>query len=363
MSQEYDEVSDEDQIEDNWDENSEDPIPLYSITGYGADYPVDGLVKRIRDDSIYIPSFQRGYVWDFKQASRFIESLLLDLPVPGIFLAKEEDSGKLLVIDGQQRLLTLCGFYDGKFPNGEREFALKNVQPQFENLTYDSLFSRDRRNLDDYLLHATIVKQDEPSDDQSSIYHVFERLNSGGTKLNHQEIRACIYHGRFNDLLKELNQNEHWRSLYGRVQRRMRDQEFILRFFALYYHSENYNNASMKSFLNKYMGKNKNLAFQSADELTKLFETTVEVVHNCLGSKAFKPQKIFNVAIFDAIMVGLARRLENGLIQDCDTLLKKYQTLLASQLFREATETGTTSQVKSLTERIRLATEAFADVK
>ena len=122
-------------------------------------------------------------MWKFKEASRFIESLLLGLPVPGIFLSKEKETQKLLVIDGQQRLLTLLYFYDGIFQPTKREFALKDVQPQFEGAIYKSLPDEDRRRLDDSILHATIIKQDEPSEDDSSIYHIFERLNTGGTTL------------------------------------------------------------------------------------------------------------------------------------------------------------------------------------
>lgn len=98
-------------------QNTDDPddiVPFrYSITSYGADYPVDALIKRIQAGDVFIPSFQRAYVWDAKRASRFIESLLLGLPVPGIFLSREEDTDRLLVIDGQQRLRTLQYFYRG----------------------------------------------------------------------------------------------------------------------------------------------------------------------------------------------------------------------------------------------------------
>jgi Protein of unknown function DUF262 len=98
------------------DEDAEVATPFkYSITAYGADYPVDGLVKRVESGDIFIPSFQRGYVWSLTRASRFVESLLLGLPVPGIFLSKDEPSQKLLVIDGQQRLRTLQFFYQGLF--------------------------------------------------------------------------------------------------------------------------------------------------------------------------------------------------------------------------------------------------------
>ena len=146
----------------------------YSITSYGADYPVDSLVKRLRNEKIKVPNFQRGFVWNLKQSSRFIESLLLGLPVPGIFLSRDMDSADLLVIDGQQRLKSLLFFYDGIF--NERVFRLFHVQERFEGKTYNELESDDRQRLDDSIIHATIVKQDEPSEDNSSVYLVFERF-------------------------------------------------------------------------------------------------------------------------------------------------------------------------------------------
>jgi len=228
-------------IEETGKEDDDEKIPFsYSITSYGADYTIDSLVKRIEDGSIFVPIFQRGYVWKFREASRFIESLLLGLPIPGIFLAKEEDTKKLLVIDGLQRLRTLQYFYMGFFEPTKKEFALKDVQEQFEGITYQSLSSEQRRDLDDSIVHATIVKQDEYSDDNSSIYHIFERLNTGGNQLKSQEIRSCIYHGAFNDLLKELNGNKSWRAIYGdddSSKIRMRDEELILRFFSTLFFS------------------------------------------------------------------------------------------------------------------------------
>ena len=150
----------------------------YSITSYGADYPVDSLVNRLRNKKIRIPPFQRGFVWSEEKASRFIESLLLGLPVPGIFLSRDMDSADLLVIDGQQRLKSLLFFYDGHIE--EKVFRLKNVQERFEGKTYKELETDDKQRLDDSIIHATIVKQDEPSEDNSSIYLIFERLNTGG---------------------------------------------------------------------------------------------------------------------------------------------------------------------------------------
>ena len=126
----------EDGVEDESKTEAED-IVQFNISSYGADYTVDSLVKRMRTEAFFVPPFQRAYVWTLNQASRFIESLLLGLPVPGIFLYKEPSTNKHLIIDGQQRLKTLQFFWDGNF--GERKFRLANISKQWIGLTYDEL--------------------------------------------------------------------------------------------------------------------------------------------------------------------------------------------------------------------------------
>lgn len=353
---------------ENWEDEGDEILPFqYSITSYGADYPVDGLVKRLENGSIYIPSLQRHYVWKLEQASRFIESLLLGLPVPGIFLSKEKETQKLLVIDGQQRLRTLQYFYVGVFQiNGkDKEFALKGVQPQFEELTYKSLSDEDRRRLDDSIIHATIVNQDEPSEDDSSIYHIFQRLNTGGTTLESQEIRSSIYHGEFNDLLKQLNNNSAWRSIYGKNDKniRMRDEELILRFLALYFKGNEYKRP-LKEFLNKFMGKNRHLKYYSGEKIRDVFETTINKIYQCIGTRAFKPKRTLNASVFDAVMIGVARRLEKSDINDCEQLKLKYTNLLEDPSFLEVTvKTARTSEEENVKERIEKAINAFAEIE
>lgn len=332
----------------------------YSITSYGADYTVDGLVKRINNGSIYVPDFQRAYVWTSKQASRFIESLLLGLPVPGIILSKEQESQKLLVIDGQQRLRTLQYFYSGVFEPKKKVFALEEVQPRFAGRTYQTLLEEDQRLLDDSILHATIVKQDQPTDDDSSIYQIFERLNTGGTLLQPQEIRASIYHGKFSDLLRDLNANDAWRATFGPNNKNMRDQELILRFFALYLGLDKYS-PPMKHFLNTFMSSNQNLNVYSSEKLTQLFETTIQTIEQCLGNKVFKPQRALNAAVFDSVMVGIAKRLEHGDISSCASVKKAYKALLGNPDFETATERAT-ADAERVNQRMNLAIAAFAEV-
>jgi hypothetical protein len=160
----------------------------FSIESYGADYTVDSLVERMKKGAFTIPDFQRKFVWTIRHASKFIESLLMGLPVPGIFLYKEAGTNKHLVIDGQQRLKTLQAFYDKKFRG--QEFRLIGVRECWEGKTYADLEPSDALKLDDSIVHATIFKQDEPKDVLESIYFVFERINTGGIRLSPQEIRA-----------------------------------------------------------------------------------------------------------------------------------------------------------------------------
>jgi hypothetical protein len=333
----------------------------YSITSYGADYTVDSLVKRIESGDIYVPPFQRGFVWTLKESSRFVESLLLGLPVPGIFLSKEQETQKLLVIDGQQRLRTLQFFYGGVFADSGREFALKGVQSQFKDATYKSLTDGDRRRLDDSILHATVVKQDEPSEDDSSIYYIFERINTGGVQLFPQEIRACIYHGEFSALLKKLNDTAAWRSIYGPESKYRRDQELILRFFGLRFGGSRYEKP-MKGFLNAFMGRNRHLTLHSESQLTEAFVGTIQLVHDSIGTQAFKPKRTLNAAVFDAVMVGLAGRLKRGRIHDFAALKRNYELLLKNEVFSAATEKSTADE-ESVRVRLRYATEAFDNLQ
>lgn len=332
----------------------------YSISSYGADYTVDGLVRRIDDGSIYVPSFQRGYVWTLAQASRFIESFLLGLPVPGIFLSREQETQKLLVIDGQQRLRTLQFFYNGIFSDTGREFGLSSVQSEFKWVTYRSLGPEDKRRLDDSILHATIVKQDEPPADESSIYHIFERINTGSIQLSPQEIRACVYHGEFSDLLKSLNNTQSWRQIYGAISKRMRDQELILRFLALYFHRDKYRRP-MKEFLNNFMFANKHLSLFPSHTVSSSFIDTINVAYTAMGPKAFKPARALNAAIFDAVMVGICSRLEVGPINDLDQVRNRYDSLLADENFLASTLKATADE-QAVGTRISAAELAFKDV-
>jgi uncharacterized protein with ParB-like and HNH nuclease domain len=331
----------------------------YSITSYGADYTLDSIVNRIESEKIFVPPFQRKYVWTQIQASRFIESLILGLPVPGVFLSKENESGRLLIVDGQQRMLSIANFYKGLF--GEKKFRLKNVQSDLEGLTYDNLKEADRNRLDDSILHATVIKQDTPSDDESSIYMVFERLNTGGTPLQPQEIRACIYYGSFNEFLSELVEFPNWREIFGVPNPRMKEQELILRFFTMFFYYENFKKI-LKSSLNSFMGKNREFEIYPKETLDSLFKNTISALYLALGKNSFRIGSRLNAAIFDSVMIGIGKRiLSNPRPLDNEKLKIQYDALMENETYLSYVQSGTSSE-NSVKGRINLSIDVFKDI-
>ena len=238
-----------------------------SVAYSGTDFDSEGLVRRLvrgdivipnfghGDESLELAGFQRGFVWRRPQMDRFIESLLLGFPIPGIMLVQQADK-RYLVLDGQQRLKTLEAFYEGV--HNAKAFALDNVADEFKGLTYKALTPEQRRTLDNTFIQATIVRTDGTRESLESIYQVFERLNSGGTQLTPHEIRIALYPGPFVDLLARLNNYPGWREIYGARSPRVRDHELVLRFLALYVRSGEYYRP-LKKFLNDFVGDHRDL--------------------------------------------------------------------------------------------------------
>ena len=326
--------------------------PRLEVEYYGADFPVDTLVKRMAEKEFIIPGFQRKYIWKEEEASRFIETLLLGLPSPSLFLAKDKFSKKYLVIDGQQRLKTLQYFFQGFFPNG-KVFKLKNVVQQLEGLTYSKLPLSERRELDNAIIHCIIISE---SYDPRGIFYLFERLNTTGTPLNPQEIRNAIYHGSFSELLQDLSNNETWRELYGKDDIRANEQEHILRFLALHFDLENYS-GNMKNFLNQFMLKNKDLDIISENEMKNIFIKTIDFLKNCIGSKVFYEKKKFQI-LFDSVMLLTAQELEKGL--ECSKFKKFYELLINDKHFWSFSQPSTTNR-KNLMTRLEYVKELYRD--
>lgn len=331
----------------------------FNTTFFGADYPVDTIVDRLNKDILFVPDFQRSYVWSLRQASRFIESILYGLPVPGIFLYREPTkSGRHLIIDGQQRLRTLQMFKKGFFR--EKKFRLVDVAEPWAGRTFDDLDPGDQVRFGDAIIHATIFRQEEPKNNDHSIYYVFERINTGGISLSSQEIRTCIYYGEFSDLLVELNKLESWRSIYGNTSKRNKDQELILRFIAFSFDRHKYQRP-MSKFLNDFMNENRHIDAARGELFSGRFRSVMGLVLRTLGSGAFRPERNLNAAVFDSVMVGLSDRILQGGSLDESKVKERYERLISSTEFQKSYQRATADE-ESVKNRISLSVSAFEGI-
>lgn len=340
------------------------------VTYSGTDFDVEGLVRRFDRGDIVVPSFghndetietagfQRRFVWRRSQMDRFIESLLLEYPIPGIFFVQQQDK-KYLILDGQQRIRTLVAFYAGVF--GGREFALQNVADEFKNLTYKSLSSGQRRTLDNTFIQATIVKTDGSAKSMESVYQVFERLNSGGTQLTPHEIRVALYAGRFIEFLTNLNTDIHWRQIYGPMSPRLRDQELILRYLALYLDEKPYTRP-LKRYLNDFVSVHRDLQDFDATKATERFSKVTELLSDGPGMAALRGKgRQVNAALAESIMVGLARRLDRLPEPSSEAVGRGVDALLSDGRLEDLISQATANEERVLS-RVQLATNMLSEI-
>jgi Protein of unknown function DUF262 len=310
------------------------------------------------DPTFEVAGFQRGFVWRRSQMDRFIESLLLGYPIPGIFLVQQSDK-RYLVLDGQQRIKTLAAFYDGIHQS--REFALHDVADQFKGLTYKTLPVEYRRLLDNTFIQATIVKSDGSPDSLDAVYQVFERLNSGGTQLTAHEIRVALYAGPFIEYLTELNTVDSWRFIYGKPSPRIRDQEVVLRFVALYVSPDTFRRP-LKKFLNDFVGHNRSLETLATGTIRSRFIESSTLIANGPGPAALRYLgNQVNAALTESVLVGLARRLDGGGEPDPRDVGDRIANLLDDPEFVDAISRATSNEEK-VAYRLSSATEAFSDI-
>lgn len=359
------------------DQNVEDETELethissrFTITTYGADLSVFDLLRRLGKEILIPAPFQRKYVWAPKQASRFVESILMGLPVPGIFLFLKDK--KQLIVDGQQRLITLQRFVSGVWDKRSRRqgskeietiipFPLTDVAEPWANKTWSELGKEDQEQIENYLVHVTIFRQDQPKARDRSIYEVFHRINTGGLRLSAQEIRTCISHGNFVQKLHEVAGDARWQSVYGKRSPRLKDEELILRFFAFLERRDSYTRP-MSIFLDDYLDDRKDISDGDFTNLSKKFTDALELLKSTVGDKLFRPQKALNAAVYDSVMVGCALRLDRGAIKDRTKVLATYDALLASDDFKKYFQRATADD-ESVKNRMKLSIDAFSALK
>lgn len=341
---------------------------LFKISSWGADLSFRELISRYDEDELVKPELQRNYVWDKTEASRFIDSVLLGLPVPSIFLAKTKEE-KLLIIDGYQRLMTVRDYVKGVFSKDRSVFKLSRsdkIHERWRGRAFLELTEDEQRKIRNTTIHAIIFMQQHPVNGDTSLYQVFERINSSGRTLLPQEIRNCIYQGPINSLLFELNANTSWRALWGAASpdERMRDLEYILRFFALsderILASDNAPaRISLKKYLNQYMDSVNKPEFVA--DLRARFETTIRFAHEHFGIGAFhnlspteegKLVPSFSPTLFDSVMISVDEAIKRSIHVDKGALEARRLSILKNQEYQKLLSQET-MRVPNIRSRVR----------
>ncbi|MDE2778327.1 MAG: DUF262 domain-containing protein [Chloroflexota bacterium] len=242
------------------------------------DLVIESLLSQIENGTVHLrhisdrPKFQRRYVWPDYLASRLIESILMNVPIPPCYLAQNKDF-RLDVIDGQQRMLSVYRFLKNEFKlSGLEVLEELNGKRSFE------IPSDLKRKIETYTLRCVVVTNDSDPDIR---FEVFERLNTSTMPLNAQELRNSIYRGALNDLLGQLANDPSWLSILNRKQpdSRMRGEELILRFFAFHLHGLEGYKTPQKSWLNEVADQGRGFTI---DEIAVLSEAWKNTLHKCL---------------------------------------------------------------------------------
>ena len=308
------------QIEDGCKGSDGDTTPQkYGIMCMPADYTLGTLYNMWKNETVRMPEFQRGYVWKPKQASRLIESFMMDLPVPPVFLMTDQDENSL-VIDGMQRLLTVFYFFDGNYgkkgwQESNRVFKIVGINKDNEiyGKRFDDLPDHLQKRLKNQVLRSILIRHVQPDSNGAVAYDIFERLNTGGTLLSAQEIRNCIYSGKFNKLLHDMNGDKDWRSILGKPQpdSRMNDMQLVLRCTALAHRGDEYKNP-MKGFLSQFMHDMRNPKDDFILEEKERFGRVCKNIVGCLGERPFHNQRgTLRAPLLDAVFVAFAKNHGN----------------------------------------------------
>lgn len=314
------------------------------------------------------PFYQRRPRWDRFRQSRLIESFIMNVPVPPLFVY-ESDLAKYEVMDGQQRITAIREFYANRFPLQRLE-----QWPELNGRVYETLPEEIRKGLDRRSISYIVLLKEsaETSEEQALLrQQVFERLNTGGVRLSHQEIRNSLYQSRFNDLLLEVARHPQFRKAWDipayteSEQKRlsddlventtyivMRDLEIVLRFFALR-HADQYQRG-MKGFLDLYMVRAQSFSTEDIDFLRTLFFETIELAAAIYDDLIFRPWKPESqewagkaqIAFADAVMVGLSQHLSrrDKLIANKERIVQQTKALFEHHEAGTFTGRGNTKQ-------------------
>lgn len=328
-------------------DNEEQALELGSgdkrLATQSLDLSIETLVSRIdRHGLILQPEFQRDYVWTAGKASLLIESVLMRIPLPIVYMAETAD-GDWEVVDGQQRLTSLYSFVRGQFPDGTAfRLGRLNVRDDLRGKGFKDLNKADQNSILNYTLRAIILQNESHPDLK---FEVFERLNCGSVQLKDAELRNCMYRGPYNEMLAELASNPFLLKIRraDAPHKRMEDRQLILRFIAMKRNSHLNYRSSMKQFMNREMETHRHASLTEIAEMKQWFESAIECAWTVFGDKAFRRWTSgqsasesghwdgkLNIALWDTLLYGFAFYEKRQIVHAADAIREEFLHLLAN---------------------------------
>lgn len=356
----------EDQERRSFEEDDSLEQPPTDIVAYNESRSCADLYRMYTEGILNIaPEFQREIVWKGPAQTRFIDSLIKQLPIPSLCFSLDYKTQRWQVIDGLQRMASIIRFLGGS-PDWTLS-RLADVDPALSGIPAKQFLVRESslhqyfQRVQNLTLPITVLRCDYSKKSHSSyLFTIFHRLNTGAMKLNNQEIRNCIYSGPFNNLLKELNGNQQWMKL-NRMKRdtgqRFTKVELILRLFAFNHRYETYGGRLAK-FLNDYMADEKDCTQDQLEEKRQLFIRTVSIVYERVYNET-GPSRI-PISIIEATLVGVARNINAIGNLSAKEIKKRHDKMLQHEEFSEQRLSEGLAGKQRLTSRIGAAVDAFA---
>jgi len=331
--------------------------PAYESIEIGEDpFSIFEYLRQMDKKKIVIqPDFQRNLVWTPIQKSRFIESIILNFPLPPIYLNETKET-KYVVIDGLQRSTTLRQFFNN-------EFSLLGIEalPKYNGLKFKELPEILQSKFENKKLTVFVLK---PSTPMVVIYDLFNRINTGGTQLNRQEVRNCIFIGKSTDMLKELSEKKYFKEAisYGVKDTRMKDREVILRYLAFrWFDYQNLYSGDMSSYVEMAMKKINRMNETELKDIKADFERVIKWSYEIWKEKNFRiptsqTKGTINMAIFETVNYYLSQRDNDFLKRNKSKIKSNYISLYSNKNFYEAVTNSTSNKAKVL-DRFRLVFE------
>ena len=341
-------------------------VPPSDIVAYNELRSCADLFRMYEQGILKIqPEFQREIVWKGPDQSRFIDSLIKQLPIPSMCFSYDPEKQEWMVIDGLQRISTIVKFLEGgdwkisKLLDIDQNISGKSVAAI---KTSDSKLHKYYTRVENLAIPVTVLRCDHSKKSHLTyLFTIFHRLNTGGMKLNNQEIRNCIYGGPFNRLLKTLDETPSWRRI-NKMQPnnnyRFTKQELILRFFAFYYNLDSYD-GNLAKFLNSFMHENRYIDEKKTNSLTELFCATSDLIYEKIFNKKSPPK--LSITVIESLLVGVGRNLENLIDLQSNQIRAKYDNLLMHPRFSEASLKEGLSKKQKLIDRLNASIEIFSD--